>query len=163
MRLSIALAGAALAATAYVAALAADEPIELVFKVDGRAITLADELRDALREQADNILRHCWAYDAGDREERVWREALAEPSSIRLIYAAPIRLRLPRREIPVSEAVFSFGDPEFLGSPVLHHAGRTTLVFKCDGTDTLELMCMPELAAYFPPSYQNNCQIVRGE
>ncbi len=156
------LAGAVLAATAYVAALAADEPIELVFKVDGRAITLADELHDALRSQADKILRHC-AYDAGDREERVWREALAEPSSIRLIYAAPIRLRLPRREIPISEAVFSFGDPEFLGSPVLHHTGRTTLVFKCDGIDMLELMCMPELAAYFPPSYQKNCQIVRGE
>ncbi len=162
MRPHIALAGAALAATAYVAVLAADEPIELVFKVDGQAITLADALHDSLREQADNILRHC-AYDAGDREERVWSEALAEPSSIRLIYAAPIRLRLPRREIPISEAVFAFGDPEFLGSPVLHHAGRTMLVFKCDGSDMLELMCMPELAAYFPPSYQNNCQIVRGE
>ena len=66
---------------------------------------------------------------------------------------APSRLRLPRREIPISEAVFSFGDPEFFGSPDLHHEGRTTLVFKCNGTVMLKLICMPELAVYFPANY----------
>ena len=38
-------------------------------------------------------MRHC-GYDGGDQEEQVWREALAEPSSIRLDYATPIELRL---------------------------------------------------------------------
>ena len=162
MRALIALASAVLAATACVGAYAADEPIELVFKVDNRPITLPDEVRNALRDQADIILRHC-AYDGGDHEERVWLEALAKPSSIRLIYATPVRVKPLRRDITVSDAVFSLGDPEFLGSPVLYHEGRTTLVFKCDGTNMLELMCMPELAAYFPPSYQRNCNVVRGD
>ena len=162
LHIHIALASAALVATVYVAAFAADEPIELVFKIDSRPITLSDEVRIELRDQADLILRHC-AYDGGDHEERVWLEALAEPSSIRLTYATPIQIKLLRREILVSDAVFSLGEPEFLGSPVLHHEGRTSLVFKCDGTNMLELMCMPELAAYFPANYQINCQIVRGE
>ncbi len=159
------LAGAVLAAAISVAVSVTAQPgsgqgIGLVFKVDGRPVTLADDVRLALIEQADKIVRNC-AYDAGDREERVWRQALAEPSSIRLIYAAPVRLRRLRREVLASEAVLSLGDPNFIGSPVLHDAGSTTLVFKCDGTDMIRLMCMPGLKAHFPPGYQRNCHILR--
>ncbi len=159
------LAGAVLAAAISVAISVTAQPgsgqgIELVFKVDDRLVSLGDDLRLALIGQADKIVRDC-AYDAGDREERVWRQAVAEPSSIRLIYAAPVRLRRLRREVLASEAVFSLRDPNFIGSPVLHHGGRTTLVFKCDGTDMIRLMCIPGLKAHFPPGYQRNCHILR--
>ena len=134
--------------------------IAVVFKVNGQLVTLADDVRDDLRNKADIIVRRC-GYDGGDQEEQVWHQALAEPSSIRLVYATPIALRLPRREILISEAVFSIRNANFLGQPILHHDGRTTRVFKCDGMDMLYLMCMPVLEAHFPPGYQENCQIVR--
>jgi hypothetical protein len=158
-------AGAVLAATILLAVNAAaqptaDETIEVVFKVNDNPITLSDDVRDQLRSQADKIVRHC-GYDGGDQEAQVWRQALAESKSIRLVYATPIELALPRRKILISEAVFSLRNANFLGQPILHHDGRTTRVFKCDGTDMLLLMCMPELEAYFPPGYQGNCHIVR--
>lgn len=159
------LAGAVLTATMFGAVNTAaqptdNEPIGLLFKVHDQLVTLSDGVRDALTNRANTIVRSC-NYDAGDREERLWREALAEPSSIRLIYTVPMQLGLPRRELLISEVVFSLRDPDFLGSPILHHAGRITLVFKCSGTDMLKLMCMPELESHFPPGYQENCHIVR--
>ena len=159
------LAGAVLVATILLAVNAAaqpadDEAIHVAFKVNGQPVPLSDDVRDELRNQADKIVRRC-GYDGGDQEEQVWRAALAEPSSISLVYDTPIELRLPRREILISEAVFSLRNGNFLGQPILYHEGRTTLVFKCDGTDMLVLMCMPELAALFPPGYQRNCHIVR--
>lgn len=137
-----------------------DASIALRFKIDGEFVTLSNELKNALTNQADKIVRRC-GYDGGDQEEDVWRKLIAEPSTIRLVYATPIQLRLPRREILISQAVFSLGDPKFLGQPILYHNGRTTLVAKCSGTDMLRLMCMPELKTYFPPGYQRNCDIVR--
>ena len=159
------LAGAVSAATIFLAVTAAaqstgDVAIEIVFKVNGQAVTLADDVRDEVRNQADNIARHC-GYDLGDQEEQAWRQALAEPSSIHLVYATPIEVRLARREILISEALFSLQNEGFLGQPLLHHNGRTTFVAKCSGTDMLVLMCMPQLKAYFPPGYQRNCHIVR--
>ena len=159
------LVGAVLAATILLAVNAVaqptdDEAIDVVFKVNSQLVILSDDVRGDLRSQADKIVRRC-GYDGGDREEQVWREALPEPSSIRLVYAKPIELRLPRREILISEAVFSLRNANLLGQPILHHEGRTTLVFKCDGTDMLHLMCMPELEVHFPPGYQGNCHIVR--
>ncbi len=160
------LAGAVLAAAISFAVGVTAQPgsgqgIELVFKVDDRVVTLGDDVRLALIGEADKIVRDC-AYDAGDRDERVWRQALAEPSSIRLIYAAPVRLRrLRRREVLASEAVFSLKDPKFIGSPVLRHGGRTTLVFMCDGPDMIRLMCIPGLGAQFPPGYRKHCRVPR--
>ena len=87
----------------------------------------------------------------------MWRSALAEPSFIYLVYATPITLRLPRREVVVSQAAFSLSDTSFIGQPLLHHDGRTTFVAKCDGMEMLRLMCMPELATYFPPGYRRSC------
>ncbi len=158
------LAGALFASTIFLVVNAFAQPteggpIDLVFKINHRPINLSDDVREALSKQADRIARNC-GYDAGDREEQVWRDAIAEPSTIRLIYRSPIQLKLPRREIVVSDVVFSLTDPNFLGSPILHHSGRTTLVFKCDGLDMIKLMCMPELKTYFPPGYQRNCQIL---
>lgn len=76
--------------------------------------------------------------------------------------AAPVRLRRLRRQVLASEAVFSLGDdPKFIGSPVLRHAGRTTLVFMCDGTDMIRLMCLPGLKAHFPPGYRKHCRVLR--
>jgi hypothetical protein len=136
--------------------------VDIELRIKGERIELAGNLRRTLTDRADRIVRHC-GYDAGDRDDRVWRKALAEPSIIRLVYAKPVRLRLPRRTVMISQAVFSLGDPGFLGSPILRHAGRTTLVFKCDGTEMLRLMCMPKLKALFPPGYQKHCNIVRRE
>ena len=102
------------------------------------------------------------AYESADFTVRKSRLTVVHRTSfIRLAYATPIELRLPRREILISEAVFLIRNTDFLDQPVLHHDGRTTLVFKCDGTDMLRLMCMPALAAHFPPGYQGNCLIVR--
>ena len=61
----------------------------------------------------------------------------------------------------MSEAVFSITDESFLGQPLLHHDGQTTLVVKCDGREMLVLMCMPALKTYFPPAYQRSCEIIR--
>lgn len=103
------LAAAILVATHVVAQPDDDDAIHVEFKVNGQTITLPDDVRDALRNQADTIVRHC-GYDGGDQEAQMWREALAEPSSIRLVYATPISLRLPRREILISQATFSLSD-----------------------------------------------------
>ncbi len=137
-----------------------DEAIHVVFKVNGRPVTLSAKVRDDVRDQADKIVRHC-GYDGGDQEQQVWRDALAETSSIHLVYAAPIEIKLPRRVISISQAMFSFGDENFLNQPILYHDERTTRVFKCDGMDILMLMCVPELKTYFPPAYQKNCHIIR--
>ncbi len=136
------------------------EAISVELKVNGEQVDLSENVRKELRDQADKIARHC-GYDSGDRGQQVWHDALAERSSIRLIYAAPVKVRLPRWEILVSEAVFSISDESFLGQPLLHHDGQTTLVVKCDGKAMLVLMCMPELKAYFPPAYQRSCRIIR--
>ena len=150
------LAAAIFVATHVVVQPDDDDAIHVEFKVNGQTITLPDDVRAALRNQADTVVRHC-GYDGGDQEAQMWLEALAEPSSIRLVYATPISLRLPRREILISQATFSLSDATFLGQPSLHHDGRTALVFKCNGTDMLRLMCMPELESHFPPGYQANC------
>ena len=136
------------------------ENLGIVFQVRGQTVTLPDDVRVKVRDQADKIVRRC-GYDGGDQNKQVWLEALAEPSSIRLVYAMPIELWISRRKVLVSQAVFSLRDDNFLGQPIVYHDGRTTLVFKCDGMDMLLLMCMPELEEYFPPSYQGNCHIVR--
>ena len=136
------------------------QAIRVVLKVDGRVVTLSNDVRDELRDKADKIVRHC-GYDGGDREEQFWRKALAKPSYIHLVYATPIELRLPRRRILISEAVFSLRVGNFLGQPILYHHGRTTPVFKCDGPDMLRLMCMPELKPYFPSGYQGSSQTIR--
>lgn len=136
------------------------ETPNVTLKVSGQLVDLAGVLHDELAIQADKIVRSC-AYDSGDRAEEFWHDALAEPSSIRLVYAAPIKLRLPRRSILISEAVFSLKDTKFLGQPSLHYNGRTTSVAKCDGQEMLGLMCMPDLAMYFPPGYQVHCHSVR--
>lgn len=133
-----------------------DDAIHVEFRVSGQEVALSDDVRDAVRNQADTMVRHC-GYDGGDHEVQMWREALAEPSLIRLAYATPVSLRLPRREILISQATLSLSDATFLGQPILHHQGRTTLVFKCSGTDMLRLMCLPELERHFPPGYRANC------
>ena len=134
--------------------------IAVEFKINGGVIDLAATVRDRLRDQADKIARHC-GYDGGGAEQQVWPDALAEPSSIRLVYPEPVKIKLPRREILVSQAVFLVKDESFLGQPVFHHDGETNLVFKCNGMDMLVLMCMPELKAHFPADYQRSCAIVR--
>ena len=137
-----------------------NQEILVVLKVDGQLVTLSNDVRGELRDKADKIVRHC-GYDGGDWGEKEWRKALAKPSSIRLVYATPIELRLPKRSILFSQAVFSLRVGNFLGQPILYHDGHTTPVYKCDGPDMLRLMCMPELKPYFPSGYQGNCQSIR--
>lgn len=135
------------------------EPPRVTLRIVGQKVMLPDDLRQDLRDRADKIVRRC-GYDGGDQPIQVWKDALAAPSHIHLSYASPIGLQLPRREIPISEALFLIEDQSFLNQPLLHHDGRTTAVFKCDGPDMLSLMCLPGLAAYFPPGYQDNCDVL---
>ena len=100
----------------------ARDELSLRLTVNDQTVTLADDVRNVLRRQADAVVRSC-AYDGGDQDERVWRDATADASSIRLAYAMPITLRLPRRALVVSEATFSLSDATFMGQPVLHHDG----------------------------------------
>ena len=80
------LAAAIFVATHVVVQPDDDDAIHVEFKVNGQTITLPDDVRAALRNQADTVVRHC-GYDGGDQEAQMWLEALAEPSSIRLVYA----------------------------------------------------------------------------
>ena len=139
----------------------AEDPAMLVNLVaDGQSVPLSDNVRKELGDQADKIVRRC-GYDGGDQKQQIWCDSLAQPSSIRLVYATPIQINLPRRRILVSEAMFLLKDENFLSQPILYHDGRVTLVFKCDGLQMLVLMCMPEMKALFPPAYQRSCEVVR--
>ena len=142
------------------AQLAEDPAILVDFVVDGQSVPLSDNVRKELINQADKIVRRC-GYDGGDQQQQIWRDSLAQPSFIRLVYATPIQISLPRRLILVSEAMFLLRDTNFLSQPILYHDGRVTLVFKCDGLQMLLLMCMPELKALFPLAYQRSCDVVR--
>jgi hypothetical protein len=137
-----------------------NQAIRVVLKVDQLVVTLAKDVHGKLRDKADEIVRHC-GYDGGDFGEKEWRKALAKPSSIRLIYAKPIEVRLPRKKILVSQAVFSLRVGNFLGQPILYHNGRTTAVYKCDGLAMLKLMCIPQLKPHFPSGYQRSCRTIR--
>ena len=136
------------------------EPPRVTLTVAGQPVALPHALRRNLRDRADKIVRYC-GYDGGDQPQEVWLDAMAAPSHIYLIYAQPIRLRLPRREIPISEALLLIEDTSFLNQPLLRHEDQTTAVFKCDGMDMLLLMCLPGLAAHFPPAYQRNCNVLQ--
>ena len=95
--------------------------------------------------------------DEGVRHPATAMRSARQLDSGHLVYATQVRLRLPRRVIVISQAAFSMSDVTFIGQPLLHHDGRTTLVAKCDGMETLRLMCIPELATYFPPGYRRSC------
>lgn len=136
---SIAFASALLGTIVATAAPADRQAIDMVFRVDGRTVVLADDVRDELRDRADGIVRRC-GYDGGDQEQRIWTEALAASSFIRLTYAMPIELRLPRREILISEAVFLLRDTNFLEQPVLRattngrHSSSNATARTCSGS-----------------------------
>ncbi len=139
-----------------------DRPV-IRFVREGTTSTLDAEVQGEVVRQVETIYGTCALNsrrsgtvtpreDLGD----LW-DQLLQDSYVHLEYPEPT-IFLP--DIAITEILQAFPEGNFVGHLLTKGDGEIIAYGKCDGLETLRLMCLEGLSKYLPSGYQSNCHIV---
>lgn len=152
------------------AALASVQPAvadEVSLRLGGKEIALSPMLSERLARLAHEVLERCGpntlehphnfglsALLAGERWSRT-----QQGSRLYIAYAKPFEsVSHLGGKLAVSEAVIGLeGDELFVGPDFTRHRGVVAEHLSCGYLASLELGCLPELAAHLPARYRETC------
>ena len=136
---------------------------EFSFVRHGDRVDLENDLADAVSRQVETVYSTCalnsrrsgYVKPRDDLRE-LWDRLLLD-SSVHLEYPEKVSFR---PDIEVTEILQAFPEGNFAGHLLTKGDDELIAYGKCDGLETLRLMCMEGLAEHLPNGYRANCPIV---
>lgn len=163
------MAWKAIAVAAFVAvhASAAGAADEVSLRIGAREIPLsaslgarlADLARDTMRRCGPNTTQHAHNFGVAAMLASQRRDRTLEGSRLHVVYERPFEtVSELGGTLPVSEVTLGLaGEDLFVGPDFTRHGGRVVEHLQCRYLPSLEIACLPELAAHLPARYRETC------
>jgi hypothetical protein len=166
MRRSIAvMLFAALQGAGHAATPAGNATVSL--RIEGREIALAAETsarlaalaREVMERCGPNTRQHPHNFGASALLASLRRDRTLEGSRLHVAYDRPFEsVSHLGGVMPVSEVTLGLGEPDlFVGPGFSRHGGEAAEHLLCGYLPSLEIACLPEVAARLPARYRDTC------
>ena len=160
-----AVAFAALQAASGAAAQGGGAAVSL--RIDGTEIPLsasvgarlADLARDTMKACGPNTRQHPHNFGGSAMLAPLRRERALETSRLHVVYERPFEtVSHLGGTLRVSEVTLGLAGPDlFVGPEFTRHGAQVVEHLQCEYLPSLEIACLPELAAHLPARYRETC------
>ena len=154
---------AALQATGHAAAAGA----VVSLRIDGREIPLsanaetrlADLARETMKLCGPNTRQHAHNFAGSALRASLRHERTLQTTRLHVVYDRPFQtVSHLGGTLQVSEVTLGLaGDDLFVGPDFTRHGGQVVEHLQCEYLPSLEIACLPELAAHLPARYRETC------